>query len=300
MTHPPSLAAVSGASGYLGSKICATLEAKGWRVLRLVRSPDPTDSLSRQFDLGDPVKANTLSSVDLLVHAAYDLSVTRPAGIWRINVEGTRRLLTAAHEAEVRRVIVLSSMSAFAGTSQLYGQAKLAIEGITAAFGGCSIRPGLVYGDKPGGIAGALRKITRLPIIPLPVGEAHQFPIHEDDLMNVIAALSALDDLPAGPIGVAQDSPVAFRDVLCAFAAQEGRRCRFAPVPWRLVYWGLRTAELARVRVPFRADSLLGLMRSAPFVPGLAELAQLGVTIRPFPRMVLPSEPDARSGRQNP
>jgi nucleoside-diphosphate-sugar epimerase len=280
---PPPVAAVSGASGYLGSKICTTLESKGWQVLRLVRTPDPTDSLSRQFDLGDPLKADTLSSVDVLVHAAYDLSVTRRADIWRINVGGTRRLLTAAHDAGVRRIIVLSSMSAFEGTSQLYGRAKLEIEEITSGFGGCSIRPGLVYGDRPGGMAGALRKITRLPIIPLPASGAHQYPLHEDDLMSVIAALSAVDDLPSGPIGVAPNSPVTFRDLLCYFAAQEGRRCRFVPVPWRFVYWGLRTAELARVPVPFRADSLLGLARSAPFVPGQTELAHLGVTIRPFP-----------------
>jgi nucleoside-diphosphate-sugar epimerase len=282
MTPPVSVAAVSGASGYLGSRICTTLESEGIQVVRLVRNPDPTNRMERRFELGGPIDADTLSSVETLVHAAYDLSVTRRTDIWRINVEGTRRLLEAAHEAGVRRIIVVSSMSAFEGTGQLYGRSKLEIEEITAGFGGCSIRPGLVYGDRPGGMAGALRKITKLPIIPLPAGEARQYPIHEDDLMKVIAALSALDELPSGPIGVAPKSPVTFRDLLCYFAVQEGRRCRFIPVPWRLLYWALRTAEIARVPVPFRADSLLGLARSAPVVPGQAELARLGVSIRPF------------------
>lgn len=283
MTPVPTVAAVSGASGYLGSRICTTLESMGWSVLRLVRNPDPLDGRERRFVLGDPVGADTLASADLLIHTAYDMSLTRPADIRRINVEGSRLLLAAAHDAGVRKIIVLSSMSAFTGTSQLYGRAKLAIEKVTAGFGGCSIRPGLVYGDRPGGMVGALRKITRLPIVPLPAGGAHQYPLREDDLLRAIAALAAVDDLPLGPIGIAPASPVKFRDLLCYFAAQEGRKCRFVPVPWQMVYWGLRAAELARIPVPFRADSLLGLARSAPSVEGQAELSDLGVTIRPFP-----------------
>ena len=57
-----------------------------------------------------------LRSADALIHAAYDLSLTSSADIWRVNVEGTRRLLEAAKDAAVGRIIVLSSMSAFAGT----------------------------------------------------------------------------------------------------------------------------------------------------------------------------------------
>ena len=78
-----------------------------------------------------------LRSADALVHAAYDLSLRSAVDIWRVNVEGTRRLLEVAVGADVSRIIVLSSMSAFDGTSQLYGRAKLDIEAITwdlAAF----------------------------------------------------------------------------------------------------------------------------------------------------------------------
>ena len=109
---------------------------------------------------------------DVLVHAAYDLSLTSPVDIWRVNVEGTRRLLEVAADARVRRILVLSSMSAFEGTTQLYGRAKLDIEAMTAASGGCAVRPGLVYGERPGGMAGALRKLTRLPIVPVIAGGA--------------------------------------------------------------------------------------------------------------------------------
>lgn len=282
MTIARPVAAVTGAYGYLGSRICTTLESKGWRVVRLVRSPYPADDSSRPYDLAAPVDSDVLRSVDLLVHAAYDFSITSRTDIWRVNVEGTRRLLGTARDAEVRRILVLSTMSAYDRTTQLYGQAKLAIEEATVAARGCAIRPGLVYGEHPAGMAGALLKITHLPIVPLVAGNARQYPVHVDDLMTAIGALATADTLPAGPIGVANPTPVSFRDLLVALAEQEGRRCYFVPVPWQLAYWALRVGELLPIALPFRSDSLLGLVHSAPFVPGVEELEKLGVKLRAF------------------
>ena len=39
MLTPAPVAVVTGASGYLGSQICDTLESSGWHVVRLARSP---------------------------------------------------------------------------------------------------------------------------------------------------------------------------------------------------------------------------------------------------------------------
>lgn len=285
MNTPAPVAAVTGASGYLGSRICTTLESRGWQVVRLVRSPRTGNRSACWYDLAAPVSAEVrgvLQSADLLVHAAYDLSLTSPVDIWRVNVEGTRRLLEAAGNARVRRILVLSSMSAYEGTKQLYGRAKLDIEAMTMAAGGCAVRPGLVYGERPGGMAGTLRKLARLPIVPVVAGDARQYTVREDDLMTAIAALAAVETLPPGTVGVAHSTPVAFRDLLVAFAAQEGRRCRLMPVPWRWVYWVLRTGEHLRLGLPFRADSLLGLVHRAPCVPGIEALTRLGVTVRAF------------------
>jgi len=276
------LAAVTGATGYLGARICTTLEAQGWRVRRLVRSPQPADAGAARYDIAGPLDPQLFESVELLVHAAYDLTLTRQADIWRVNVEGSRRLLAAARAAQVRRIIVLSTMSAYAGTTQLYGRAKLEIEAATADVGGCAIRPGLVYSAKPAGMAGALQKLTRLPLTPIVAANARQYPVHLDDLMAAIGTLATADTLPAGPLGIANPTSVPFREVMVALAGLEGRRPRFVPIPWRLVYWGLRTGELLRIRLPFRADSLLGLVRPAPNVPAADEVARLGITFRPF------------------
>lgn len=279
------VAAVTGASGYLGSQICGTLESKGWQAMRLVRSPDPSHGQVFSYDLATPITTQVrevLRSADALIHAAYDLSLTSPADIWRVNVEGTRRLLQAAGEAAVRRIIVLSSMSAFEGTTQLYGRAKLDIEAMTAGFGGCAVRPGLVYSEQAGGMVGALRKLTTLPIVPVIAGGSGVYTVREQDLLTVIALLVSATTFEPGTISVAHPSRVTLIDLLRAFAAQQDRRCRFVPVPWQLIYWLLRSGEFMRLRLPFRADSLLGLIHTAPGLIGGDQLARLGVTLHAF------------------
>jgi nucleoside-diphosphate-sugar epimerase len=277
--------AVTGASGYLGSQICQTLESGGWQAIRLTRSPDQSRGQAFSHDLAMPITAQVrkaLQSVDALIHAAYDLSLTSSADIWRVNVAGTRRLLEEARAAEVDRIIVLSSMSAFAGTTQLYGRAKLDIEAITTEFSGCAVRPGLVHSERADGMVGALRKLTILPIVPVIIGGSGVYTVREQDLLKVIALLASATTLEPGTISVAHPSRVALVDLLRAFAAQQDRRCRFVPVPWQPVYWLLRGGELSRLHLPFRADSLLGLVRTAPGLIGEDRLARLGVTVHPF------------------
>lgn len=288
MTGGAGIAVVTGASGYLGSRICTTLSAGGWSVVRLARSPTPAVGPSFKYDFAAPIDEavrTVLQSADVLVHAAYDFSLTSRADIWRINVEGTRALLQEARRANVRRILVLSSMSAYDGTTQLYGQAKLAIEEATIAAGGCAIRPGVVIGKQPGGMAGALQKLASLPVVPVIAGNPMQYVVREEDLMAAIAVLATCEELPVGAIDVAHQTPITFRDLLEAVRPGYRRGAVLVPVPWRVVYWVLRAGEVARIPLPFRSDSLLGLVKTAPQVNGSELLAGLGIAPSPLERL---------------
>lgn len=265
--------------------------------MRLVRTPRQDHRTELAYDLAKPITdrvRQALRSADVLIHAAYDLSLTSAADIWRVNVTGTRCLLEEAAEAAVRRIIVLSSMSAFDGTSQLYGRAKLDIEAMTKEFGGCAVRPGLVYGARSGGMAGALRRLTTLPIIPVIGGQAGVYTVQEDDLMAAIYALTSAPPLEPGTISLAHPSRVTLTDLLQVFAAEEGRRGRLVPVPWQLVYWLLRSAEFLRLHLPFRADSLLGLVHTASGLCGVDQLNRLAVTMHPFPFKPVKTDTDEK------
>lgn len=276
------VAAITGANGYLGSVLVEAFGAAGYAVRRLVRAPAAGTS-DRFFDLSTGEAAGGLDDVDVLVHCAYDMTLTRRADIWRVNVFGSVALLDRALAAGVPRTLVVSSMSAYGGTKQLYGRSKLAVEVEARARGMCVVRPGLVYGPGWGGMAGTLRRLATLPVLPDFGRAARQFTVSQDDFASAMVALAGAEDLPAVPVGIAHPQAVSFRQLLTAFAAGNARPAlHFVPVPPMAVYGALRVLELLPVALPVRADSLLGLVRPAPEVPNSDVLAQLGVAVRPF------------------
>jgi nucleoside-diphosphate-sugar epimerase len=259
-------AVITGAYGYLGSHIRQRLETAGWTTTAFVRSPRAGD-LATRWSLEHMGSLQELEAVDALVHCAYDFRPRAREEIWRVNVGGTSRLLAEAEARGVSRILVLSSMSAYPGTRQLYGQAKLAIEDETVHRGGIAVRPGLVYGTgSTGGMAGALLRLARLPVVPIIGGTARQFPIHEDDLSDAILRILEDEGWLPEVMGIAQPQPVTFRQLLTLLASIQDLKPRYVPVPWRAVYGMLRTLEAARIPTSFRSDSILGLVRPAPDV----------------------------------
>jgi nucleoside-diphosphate-sugar epimerase len=277
--------AITGASGYVGGLLTRRFTDAGWEVISLRRTPSrPTTAKvqQRRFILGEPLDADSLRDAQVLVHCAYDLSLTDPREIERVNVFGTLRVLDAASAAGVPRVILVSSMSAYEGTQQIYGRAKLACEAAVLEFGGTAVRPGLVYGEGEGGMVGSLQKLISLPAVPLIGGDSHQFTVHEQDAACGIVAVATAAEAPGGVIGLAHPKPIRFRRLLEGLARRAGVHPRFVPVAWQPVYAAMRAAERIRVPLPLRADSLLGLVRPAPAVPAVDQWARLGVQLRPF------------------
>jgi len=275
--------AITGATGYVGGVLAERFAAQGFAVAPLVRAPGSAGSTARRYDLGQPLPPGALDGVDVLVHGAWDLKARGQTEVWHTNVDGTTRLLEAARRAGVKRVLFLSSMSAYPGTVQLYGLSKLAAEDAVLSGGGSVVRLGLVYGPRAGGMAGALAGLARLPVAPVVCARARQFTVHEDDMAEALVRLARARRVPGKPVGIAHPVGVPFRDVVLGMAALRGAKPVLVPVPSWAVYGALRAAEACGLRPGFRADSLLGLMRPAQSVPGQDVLDELGVTLRPFP-----------------
>lgn len=271
--------AVTGATGYLGGALAKALRSEGHEVVALARRPGPAD---RPFHLDAEPGPDLLKGVAVLVHAAWDLAETDPRAAWSRNVDGSRRLLVAAREARVERVVFVSSMSAYHGTRQDYGLLKLAVERSVLEAGGIVARPGLVYGPRAGGMVATLERLSRLPVVPVFPG-ARQFTAHVDDVLTGLAALSLKPGLDPAVVGLANEEPVAFAEIVRTLAWLSGREARTVPVPWPLVLVGLRAMGALGIGLPVRPDSLLGLVRPAPSVPGAEVRAALGLVFRRFP-----------------
>jgi nucleoside-diphosphate-sugar epimerase len=279
--------AITGASGYVGSTLAHHFGDAGWNVVRMIRSTHQGGDNSVPFRLGDELAPDVFrrGQVHALVHCAYDFRPVTRDEIHEINVEGSRKLLTAAQAGGVERIVVMSSISAFTGCRSLYGRAKLEIEAAAAAAGALAIRAGLVYGDGPpaGGMFGSLATSVQRGLVPLIDGGIHpQYLIHEEDLWSLVKRFCDGDlDNPGKPVVAASPRGWPLRDLLAALARRQGRHPRFLSVPWQPVWAGLRLAELAHLPVHYRSDSVVSLVYQDRN-PDFKSLAAVGITAREF------------------
>jgi nucleoside-diphosphate-sugar epimerase len=271
--------AITGANGYVGMRLCAAFGASGYRVIALQRSAPGDASDYVPYSLEDGPAAPLPSDVAAVVHCAYDLRARDRAEIERINLGGTEKLLQAVGDVPL---LLISSLSAYAGTQQIYGRVKLACEDLVTARGGTSLRLGLVYGGSDGGMIGALGKVAALPMVPMPRPDSYQYPVHADDMARCVMA--TVDQPPPHRVlGVANPRQVSFSEIMRTLrAAVTTKPLRAVPVPSALVYRALRAVEGVGVRAGFRADSLLGLMHPAPNVPNVDHWTRCGIALRDF------------------
>jgi nucleoside-diphosphate-sugar epimerase len=275
--------AITGSNGYVGGCVKNYFVERGWEILELTRQPKPgTRGISFQLDAEIP--PSSLAGVDALVHCAYDFKPLRRDEIRAVNVEGSRKLFQAARVAGVKKIVGISSISAYDGCRSLYGQAKLEIEKLALERGAMVIRPGLVYGSGPGGMFGKLAaQVKKSSVIPMiGNGSQIQFLVHEEDLCAFIARYAGgeVKILPQ-ILTAAHEQPWPFKQLLLEIARELGKNPKFIPLPWRLVWAGLKSAELCGFRLNFRSDSLVSLMYQNPS-PDFSANAGVGLQCRPF------------------
>lgn len=230
------------------------------------------------YSLEGPIGDTVLSEVDAVVHCAYDTTLTDPRTIDSVNVRGTTTLAEAAARSGARMILV-SSMSAYPGTRQVYGQAKLRCERAVLDAGGEAVRLGLVWGGAGGGLVGTLARLAALPVVPSFGPAVYQFTVHADDVGAGFVALIGGRRI-GEPLGLANPARVPFERILAELSPKP--EPTFVRVPWRTVYGALRLGEKLRLPLPVRSDSVLGLVRPASEVPNVGYWATVGVRLRSF------------------
>lgn len=117
---------LTGATGFIGGNLALDLVAKGYQVRALVRPGSNTlaidsignagrDSIEKVAgDILDPESIQrAMAGCQGVLHcaAAYTFWSKDPAAVYRVNVEGTVNLLTAARQAGVDKVVYTSTVS---------------------------------------------------------------------------------------------------------------------------------------------------------------------------------------------
>jgi nucleoside-diphosphate-sugar epimerase len=256
---------ITGGRGYLGSILVRNFQTAGWETTLLVREVREKGEVA--FQLGKKIAPEVLKEHQAFVHCAYDFKPSSWAEIYQANILGSRFCFEAAIQAGVGRRVFVSSMSAYEGCCSMYGRAKLAVEQEFLPQGVLCVRPGLLWSDESRGMFGKLaRAAGTLPILPLVDGGEQKLALSqaEDLAVGVVDYCQGSAESPLEAQITAYPELLTFRTILEGLAKQAGRNPRFFSVPGWAPLAGLRGAEFLKIQLPFKSDSLVGLLHQNP------------------------------------
>jgi len=258
---------VTGGTGFIGGEVVRQLRERGDDVACLVRSPEKAAKLTElgcepiSGDLGDAeALRNGMRGCDGLIHAAAMYEVGIPAkqhpAMYEANVRGSERVLQAALEAKVGKVVYVSTVGTFGNThgeivdesyrhpgkdfTSYYEETKLegqriaermiADEGLPCVI----VQPGGVYG--PGDesqVADLLKEFFAGRLFLLPFPDLGICLSHVEDIATGI--LLGLDKGKAGETYVISGPATTMREAIETIASVSGRKAPKRNLPTALM-----------------------------------------------------------------
>jgi nucleoside-diphosphate-sugar epimerase len=266
----PRKVLVTGAGGFIGRALCAHFAAQGIACIAAVRSSAAPQALpgSQVIALGDFAAADwdaALSGVDAIVHLAGRAHVVSgrdvdPTPHIVANVHVTRRLLEAAAQARVRRVVFASTVKIYGETTRqgrpfragdpphpadAYARSKAEAENVLwqvcrdSGIEGVVLRLPLTYGPGVKGnfllLLEAIANGRRLPFAGV---------VNRRSLLYVGNAVSALDAALRSPAVIGETLPIADAesvstpDLIVKVARPLGKSARLSRLPTSILRAG--------------------------------------------------------------
>jgi UDP-glucose 4-epimerase len=286
---------VTGATGFIGSALVRRLLTSGIPVRALARSrPNTAGEAVAVVDLAaDTIPATALEGIRTVYHLAartHDIfgADASEAEYWRVNLDGTQRLLNSLPRSTIKRVVFASSVKAQTeetpraidethppDPTTTYGRSKLAAERLVLSeagrhgFDGVCLRFPLVYGPgQRGNLPRMIAAIDRGRFPPPPDGNRRSM-LHVENAVDALL-LAGQHPAAAGQTYLVTDaSPYSTRELYDWIREALGK----PPARWVVPAWVLRSlasaGDLARAllgrRVGFDSEALRKLLGSAWF-----------------------------------
>ena len=273
----PKLAAVTGATGFIGRHVVSALRRRGWDVRVLARR-HPAGLLSPyhrlEIVLGDLADLRALEKLvagaDAIVHLAGLVKALDREDFYRANEAGTGRLLLAAATAAPSAMLVhVSSLAAREPQLSPYcdskRRAELQVQELAGERIWTILRPPAVYGPGDCEIL-PLFKAAKLGLVPYPAAPGAALSmIHVADLAEAIVACLGRSGPPQATFEIDDGVPGGYRwpDILGALGEAVGRK----PMGLRVPRAGLALAA--------RANWLLSRIDRKPRILVPAKVAEI-------------------------
>ena len=259
--RPTGPVLVTGASGTIGRRLVPALVAAGHQVRAMTRSDAAAQTAAAagaepvHGDVTDPASLSAaVRGCQVVIHAAGRMGAS-PAvePFWPVNVTGTRNMLAAAAEAQVRRFIYLGAAMSLLGSPRPvtgadeswplqqprcsgYAASKTRADQAVQAANGTQmatvvIRPGWVWGTADDPSTASFVQAVRAGHLRLIDGGRHRIVATHID--NLIHAVGLAIDHGAGGCGyyVFDDGSTTVRDFLAGLLQAHGLTLPEASIP---------------------------------------------------------------------
>ena len=271
---------ITGATGFVGSKLLKLLETSDFKICVLSRQQHP-DYETIICDLGQKqIPTSAIVSVDTVFHLAgfaHDLrDASKVEHLYRaINVNATVQLAELAAQQGVQRFVFVSSVKAggvaimgrcmteedqgepegIYGKTKREAELKLLEIGRQSCMHVSIVRPSLIYGPGAKGNLAVMRSgIEKGWFPPLPETGNRRSMIHVDDLVRALL-LVAEDDRADGEIFIATDGvPHSSRKIYEAICQQVDKTVPRWSVP-KFLFDGVASVSS---RFRYKVEKLLG------------------------------------------
>ncbi len=234
---------VTGATGYVGSRLVSALLDAGQDVVATARNPaklqdvDWADRVAtRQLDALDEasVRAALLGSAPLDV--AYYLVHALGEGDYQASDEKAAHIFAdAAAQAGVGRIVYLGGFLPADGPVSEHLSSRSRVGQILQAgpVDTVMLQAAVILGAGSTSFEIIRHLVDRIPVVPLPAFMNHEVqPIAIDDVLHYLVAAGDRTNLPGGTYEIAGDERLTYAELARTYAQVAGRRRIFVPVPF--------------------------------------------------------------------
>lgn len=252
---------VTGASGYIGRKLCESLSAAGYQVRALLRKAQQGPWHESMIGDLEHLPQDLMKDIDTVFHLAGKVHALQPT--WhddeeqfRINAAGTRRVVQMAEATGVQRLIYFSTLSVLGlppkgeqydedGPKEyqnIYGLSKYYTEQQYVLHNNqiphiVVLRPAMVYGaGAKGNLNRMIDAMARGRFLALPESHGYRSMVHIDDVVEA-AILSATCEQAAGKVyNITDQQPYSSHQLYVELCQVLGKQ----PAGWTMPLWGFR------------------------------------------------------------
>lgn len=257
--------ALTGATGFVGSRLLARLQAEGEEVRCLTRRPDDLEGCEAvEADVLDPATLGPAlegaTSAYYLVHAIGD------AGAFdETESEGARNFAAAAAEQGVEKIVYLGGLAHGEDLSDhMRSRHEVGLILASAGVDVVELRASIVIGEGSLSFELVRTLVDSSPVLVLPSwADTSCQPIAIDDLVEYLVAARAV---PAGIYEIGGADVLTYRELIAAYGDEVGKGRLQIRVP--LLDPIADSADLPRIladRIPEKARATMKLVESLRF-----------------------------------